>query len=334
MAGQTTTAAERPKPPARSWSAANQRNFIKNYDKAPLTSPPKTPPTLSRNNSSSSIKSTQSEPTWQSKQSHAANSALDTGDFNDLRSRKSSNASQASAQTTASHKKNSSFKSLFSRHKEKDPLEEMRKKNEKERLVLGTKHAAAVKSKMLTDPSYREFQQKHKKPNVKTAGIQSDDKSRHSSAAAQQMRHPHSGPPAVHAGLDIPMLSRIESHDDPDDTPDPFEERRREWNDAKEHMVDIPEVRSRQVSPRASPWASPMASREPSPNRLGGVRPVVGSKRNSWAGGYHKDEKTGRWTRKTPPGMTPLGSHVNGGYAPINPDTLAASLAERLNTTA
>jgi len=259
---------------------------------------------------------------------------LNAGDFNELRSRKSSNASQVSAQTTASHKKNLGFKSLFSRHKEKDTVEDLRKKDQKERIVLGSKHAAAVRTKMIMDPNYREFQQKHKKPNVKTAGIKNDDRSRHSLAAEQEMRHPHSGNPAVHAALDIPMLSRIESHDDPDDTVDPYEARRREWNDAKEHMVDIPELRSRQASPKASPWASPMASREPSPNRLGAVRPAMGSKRNSWTGGYHKDEKTGRWTRKTPPGVTPLGTHVNGGHGPIDPATLSASLAERLNTAA
>ncbi|KAK5942796.1 hypothetical protein PMZ80_005362 [Knufia obscura] len=331
MADSTTAASERPKAPRRSWSAANTRNFIRNYDKSPVTTPPKTPPTLSRNNSSSSIKSTQSEPPRQSQQRHHSEPDLNTGDFNELRNRKSSNASQASAQSTASHKKNSGFKSLFTRHKEKDPLEEMRKKNEKERIVLGSKHAAAVRTKMMTDPNYREFQQKHKKPQVKTAGIQTDNKSRHSLAAEQEMRYPHSGKPAVHAGLDIPMLSRIESHDDPDDEVDQFEARRREWNESKEHdMADIPEMRSRQ----ASPWASPMASRDPSPNRLTGARPAFGSRRNSYAGGYHKDEKTGRWTRKTPPGMTPLGSHVTGNHGPINPEQLAASLAERLNTAA
>lgn len=202
-----------------------------------------------------------------------------------------------------------------------------------EKIVLGSKHAAAVKTKMMMDPKYRDFQDKHKKPDVKTAGITGHTKSAHSSAASQEMRHPHSGPPAVHGDLDLPMLGRIESHDEPDSDEDAIERVRREWNTAIEHnMAEIPEVRSRQVSSaRQSPWASPIHSRETSPNRLGARYSVVGGKRTSYAGGYHRDAN-GRWTKKTtPPAMTPVHHPQHGG---VNADLLAASLAQRLDTHA
>ena len=76
---------------------------------------------------------------------------------------------------------------------------------------------------------------------------------------------------------------------------------------------------------------SPSASREPSPDGMGSrnvVRPTLGSKRNSWAGGFQKDEVSGRW-KKTPPSMTPVHPHPEE----MTPDLLAKSLAERLNTT-
>jgi len=339
MAGQSTTANERPKPPTKSWSSAsvNSRNLIKSYDKSPIASPPASPPTLSRNNSSASVRSTQSEPAPppQPQPRHASEPSLETGDFNELRSRKTSAPSLASAPTNASRKKPSGFKSLFSRHKEKDPLEELKKKNEEDRRIVSGKRAAAARTKLLTDPSYREFQQKHKKPNVKTAGFKNDDKT-HSVSAEQEMRYPHSGTPALKAGLK-PGLSRIESHDAPDDEVDPFETRKREWNETKGQMVDIPEMRSRQASPMASPWASPMASREPSPNRAGAARPPMGSRGNSWAGGYQRDERTGRWSKKpspglTPPALTPQRLTPRNGQGQVNPDSLAARLAERLNT--
>lgn len=210
--------------------------------------------------------------------------------------------------------------------------EKEKKAKETDKIVLTSKHAAAVKTKMMMDPSYREFQDKHKKPAVKTAGITGHTPSAHSSAAVQEARHPHSGPPAVHGDLDLPMLGRIESHDETDEDEDPIERTRREWNAAIEHnMAEIPELRSRQHSARASPWASPMQSRDSSPNRLG-ARPGLGGKRNSYAGGYHRDAN-GRWTKKaSPPGtMTPVHPPHHGG---VNADLLAASLAQRLDTTA
>lgn len=181
------------------------------------------------------------------------------------------------------------------------------------------------------DPKYKEFNEKQKQSGAKTAGITDHTRSAHSSAAEQEARHPHSGPPALHGSLDMPALTRIESHDDPDDEVDYYESQRREWDEAIDKMGQIPEIRSRATSRVASPWSTPAASRESSPNRSGDnvVRPALGSKRNSWAGGYRKDDATGRW-KKTPPSMTPILPNPSE----MNPDMLARSLAERLNTQA
>lgn len=217
---------------------------------------------------------------------------------------------------------------LFSKgHKE----DKEKKKKQTEKIVLGSRHAAAVKTKMMTDPKYREFQEKHRRPNVKTAGITGHTPSAHASPEAQELRHPHSGPPAVHGALDLPMLGRIESNDEADDEIDASEKVRLDWNKSHENsIVEIPEVRSRVNSARPSPWTSPTQSREPSPSRHS-TRPSIGSKRSSYAGGYHKDI-TGRWTRKPTPMVPVHPPHPHHGG--VNPDLLAASLAERLDTAA
>ncbi|KAJ9658591.1 hypothetical protein H2198_003609 [Neophaeococcomyces mojaviensis] len=288
MAGEAGTAGSKPAPPRRSWSAANSRQFIKAYDKSPVTSPP-----LSRTNSTSSVKSTQSEPAWKAS------------------GHEPRKGSESSTQSSASRKKR--LKSWFFGDEEKE-----RKALDKQ--VLTSRHAAAVKTKMMMDPAYREFQEKHKRPNVKTAGM-NGSRSVHSLAAEQESRYPHSGPPAVHGGLNASQLERIESRDDPDDE-DQWQQTRREWNEAKEHNMDnIPEMRSRLNSARASPWASPIQSREPSPNRTSGTR----TPRATYAGRYHRNLE-GRWTKKDTP---PVIHRHNGGIS--HPDFSASSLAERLS---
>ena len=126
---------------------------------------------------------------------------------------------------------------------------------EQQRIVLGSKHAAAVKTQMMLNPDYQKFHSKRKKATGgKPAGISDHIRSTHSKAAEQEARHPHSGPPAVHGSLDMPMLTRIESNDEQDDEVDRWEVQRREWSDATDKsMAEIPEIRSRQASPKASP---------------------------------------------------------------------------------
>lgn len=289
---------QRTAPPqsARRWSGANKA--IKAYDHSPLTSPSRTPP-LSRKGSSSSIKSTQSEPPWHSGQ-HSRTQSYD---------------SNASAKTDDSL---SSFTSWFKRDKKP------KNKKDVDKIILTSKHAAAVKTKMMMDPEYKAFLEKHKKPGVKTANITGGTRhSAHSTAADQEARHPHSGPAhKSYKGLDMPALSKIESKDEPD-AEDDIQRARREWHEAQEHnMADILEFRSPGGSAAGSRLHSPIASRDPSPNR----RPQLKSGRNSYVGGRYTKNDTGAWVKKgTPPKRETVRSD-----AQFNPDLLAQSLAERL----
>lgn len=322
------------KPPSRgSWATTNSKQMLRNYDRSPVTSPTSTPP-LSRSNSSSSVNSIQSEPAWPS--NRHTSTQYDPP-------RKQSGGSTPHGQSDKKERKGGLKTWLFG---EKDGYEKAKKKKQdNERIVLGSSHAAKVKARMATDPQYQEFLKKHQKPNVKTANIAGDNPSSYSTAAQHEMRYPHSGPPQVHT-LDLPALSKIESLDEADDTPDPFESRRREWTDAEEHNLrDIPEIRSR----GPSRIASPIHSRESSPNgRLtsgvaAATRPALGSSRSSWTGaGQYQRDATGRWRKSPPSGRTP-GTH-SGARTPttaqaimpqpgdMTPDLLAKSLAERLNT--
>ena len=340
MAGDKTTSSSTKTQPAKgSWARTNSRQMLKNYDKSPLASPTHSP-SASRNNSVTSLNSTTSEPSGPLRPQpsrHLSAPHLYSSDDD----RRKSDTAQPSTKSTASHK-SGGFKSFF-RHKTPEEKERERQRNEElmketQRLIVRSRHEAAVKAKMMSDPAYREHLEKHNKPKVKTAGVEGSNFV-HSLAAQQEMRYPHSGPPTLHGALDLPKLSKIESHDD-DDELDDWQRTRKEWNEAKEHnlMDEIPEIRSRVASRHASPFGSPVASREPSPNRLGPnvVRPALGSKRNSWAGAtavYHKDPQSGRW-RKTPPGTTPSMTSVLPQPGDMHPDLLAKSLAERLNTSA
>ena len=67
MAGEkTTTSSTKAQPAKGSWARTNSRQMLKNYDKSPLASPTHSP-SASRNNSVTSLNSTTSEPSWQSR---------------------------------------------------------------------------------------------------------------------------------------------------------------------------------------------------------------------------------------------------------------------------
>jgi hypothetical protein len=109
-----------------------------------------------------------------------------------------------------------------------------RKKPEKkqEKIVLGSKHAVSVKSNLKADPRGA---RKHPSPSVTTAGVIGTQKSAHLTAEQQEMRHPHSGPPALRAAGELPMLTRIVSGDEDDEWD--HEASRADWEKRK-----VPEV--------------------------------------------------------------------------------------------
>lgn len=109
-----------------------------------------------------------------------------------------------------------------------------RKKPEKkqEKIILGSKHAALVKNNLKADPRGA-----RKQSLVKTAGVQGTQKSAHLTAEQQEMRHPHSGPPALplRGTTELPALTRIVSGDEEDEWD--HERKRADWEKRK-----VPEV--------------------------------------------------------------------------------------------
>jgi hypothetical protein len=111
---------------------------------------------------------------------------------------------QGSAQSTP--ESNNGVTGLFGRQK---------KPKKQEKIVIGSEHAAAAKqNNLMADPRAT---RKHQSVPARTVGVIAMQKSAHITAAEQEMRHPHSGPPAVGGAADVPMLTKIVSGDEDDE---------------------------------------------------------------------------------------------------------------------
>lgn len=104
-----------------------------------------------------------------------------------------------------------------------------------EKIVIGSKHAALVKNNLKADPRGA---RKHPSVPTKTAGVVGSGTSAHITAEQQEMRHPHSGPPARRGAADLPMLTRIVSGDEDDEWDD---ERRANWEKKKLPILETQE---------------------------------------------------------------------------------------------
>ncbi|ETN42377.1 uncharacterized protein HMPREF1541_01531 [Cyphellophora europaea CBS 101466] len=177
-------------------------------------------PTMSRSNSTSSVlsqSSHKSEPAWYSS-------------YNGVDTTKSRKSSTVSTKTTPASRGdgNSGLKSFFSAEGRAERKEQKRKEQEKlEKTVLTSRHAATVRTRML-------LEQHNLRGGPKVANVTGTTKSVHLTAAAQQTRLPHSGPPALHVAVkadnrDMPALSRIMSGDERDEEDERLERDREEW---------------------------------------------------------------------------------------------------------
>lgn len=137
------------------------------------------------------------------------------------RSRANSSTSQISNTST---KSTGGLGKWFGRNKG----DKKKEKKDTDRIVITSRHAAAVKTKLAMDPYVQKATQKHTSAPV-VVGTQ---KSAHLTAMEQEMRHPHSGPPSLsaarHIQADMPALTRIVSGDEADE-PDDWEQLRHEW---------------------------------------------------------------------------------------------------------
>lgn len=224
--------------------------------------------------------------------SSIASAQTDPGLITD-RSRQSS----ATSETSTSTQKHG-FKGLFSK-KEKKP----KAKKDMDKIILTSKHAAAVKTRMMMDPRYKDH--KDHTP-VKTAGIVSTIQTGHLTAAQQEARHPHSGPPALHARSELPLLTRIASGDEQDqeDALTKIERAQLEWEMAK--LSSFTKIREHEGGESTHTSAEQSDEEDNSPPALSpsvekaflGMeprRPTVVAK-NSYGGRFHRDQH-GHWTR-------------------------------------
>jgi len=155
------------------------------------------------------------------------------------RSRASSIASQTSQTSTKSS--SGGFSKLFGKSKSTDKQKKDKKKD-LDQIVLTSRHAAAVRTKLALDPKLKKATHKDQQQPVVT-GTQS---STHLTAQEQEIRRPHSGPPSLkHAPkkekVDMPMLTRIISGDEADE-PDDWERLREEWRTRQLPSADMMQV--------------------------------------------------------------------------------------------
>ncbi|KAL6253007.1 hypothetical protein RBB50_000727 [Rhinocladiella similis] len=193
---------------------------------------PKRPVSLptSRNNSTTSIGSLRSEPGWMTNMN-----GVD-------RSRPPSSSSSPSK--TKSSGGGGGFGQFFRSKKDK---------KDTDRVVVTSQHAAAVRAKLARDPKFDKYRKsaaahdRNKDKNQKHAPsgtMVGSQNTLHLTAEQQEMRHPHSGPPALSAPVDrcdLPVLDRVISGDEVDEL-DQWERMRGEWKQSR-----IPDMQMLQV---------------------------------------------------------------------------------------
>ncbi|KAL2399800.1 hypothetical protein ABEF93_001127 [Exophiala dermatitidis] len=210
-------------------------------------------PMVSRHNSSTSIKSEPGFVTSPAGGEHSGTSSCD---------------SQASP-------KRPSLARLFSKSKEdkekkaSKPEKPKKKRRSNDPILLTSRHAAAVRAKLASDPKYRDA---HKGLYVVPQMVGTQN-SQHLTAQQQAMRRPHSGPPTlspVKDRLDAGTLTRIISGDEVDDL-DEWQRTREEWKQTRLPDIGILQIvdrgpESSHSSGTATPEDRELRSGRSSPN--------------------------------------------------------------------
>lgn len=203
---------------------------------------PSARPTTSNNtpavSRSSSVASNRSEPSW-----FSSHNGLDTSNTQRpaqpiLSSNNSSEKLTQKPGTTAT----SGWKALFSGAGSDDRKEKKKpKQKESDKIILTSKHAAAVKTKMAMEQRRRSLDS----ASGGTGIMNGNQDGPHLTAEEQERRFPHSGPPALHGGeqghihrkgrkgsdvnVDMPLLTRIVSGDERDEEEDRARLGREAW---------------------------------------------------------------------------------------------------------
>lgn len=178
------------------------------------------------------------------------------------------------------------MKGLFGRRKSSSA--EPRKE---EKIVIGSRHAALVKNNLKADPRGA---RKHESVPKKTAGVQGTQKSAHTTAEEQELRHPHSGPPTMRGAADLPLLTRIVSGDEEDEWD--HDKKREDWE--KRKQPDIERVVEENASDIQTGAVEDLPSRRKSllDVEIRGGEGVKPARRMTVFGGWTRNEN-GVWKR-------------------------------------
>lgn len=197
-------------------------------------------PVVSR---SSSVASNRSEPSWFSSSNGVDTSKKQGPEEGTLSPRNPSVKLTQKPGTTST----SGWKALFFGGSEDKEEKKKRKQKEVDKIVLTSKHAASVKTKLAMEQRRR---------SVDSAGggtgiMVGTQNSMHLTPGEQERRFPHSGPPAIHGGnkghmhrkgrkgsevdIDMPYLTRIISGDENDEEEDRARLGREAWVDKRKN---------------------------------------------------------------------------------------------------
>ena len=229
-------------------AAPETRRKTLDHDVRPLTS--NNTPSMSRSSSVASNRSEPATPSW-----YSAYEGKDTSKIRN-NSTTSRNNSTTSTQKSVSPRSSSTkltqkpgtnatsgWKALFNADDRKEKKKQKQKNVEK--LVLTSRHAAAVKTRMAVDPNFAESRRRSSSGSEQSMQPVQQS-SQHMTAAQQEMRFPHSGPPALKQSTkghfnrkgrsgeeveaDMPALTRIISGDENDEESERAAQwRREEW---------------------------------------------------------------------------------------------------------
>lgn len=172
---------------------------------------------LSRNNSDASINSLNSEPPRRNT-------------YTPSTTRRRSVSPKAIDQTKGDM---GGWKALFGSDKASKQEKKDKKKKEVDKIVLTSRHAAVVKTKMQMDPKFAE-QRRASEDRLPQSEEEGGGTTVHLSPQQQEMRFPHSGPPSTHSHhkrgkADMPELTRIVSGDENDEEEERVRIGREEW---------------------------------------------------------------------------------------------------------
>ena len=199
-------------------------------------------PTASRSSSVASNRSEPSRPSWLDAYEGVDTTKTRRKDSVDHRPKLSPRNSGKKLEQKPGSTGTSGWKALFKGDSD-DKKKNKQKQKDSDKIVLTSRHAAAVKTRLAVDPKYAEPRRRSSASDASSTGtiMTGGTPTSHLTAAEQETRFPHSGPPSKRAGkgqfhrkgkkgvdveMDLPSLTRIVSGDEKDEE---SERQREEW---------------------------------------------------------------------------------------------------------